>query len=581
MKGSAVIGLLQDEADMRTSHERSSEHYGVYATEILEHAGLTFTVLSRDDLSRGNLPPLVVLPYRLRLTAEESASMRRHAEEGGTVLAVGGVEGADDLFGVKTSRRHLNDGALHWPEGGLGLEPLGAPTWGGQLASVAEDADGIEVVLGELNAGDESTGPALVLRKVGRGVVCFLAVDVPRSVVTLQQGVPVLGDASSAPDGSAELEDSILKADDGAVIPWEFREQGPEGPAFLTPYGDLLRELMITALLECAQRTGTLLPMRWNWPNALPAVATLSYDTDSNEDPDGRKFLGVVRDLGVHGTWCVMYPGGYERGTYDAIRDYGDEIALHFDGLTTDLNGAPNCTWSRADFDHQHTWLMSETGAGKVISQKNHVTRWEGWVEFFRWVEASGIRVDQSKGPSKIGNLGFNFGTCQIWRPMEDALHGNRLLDVFELTFHTHDMHHSERRVALRREVLRAAKRVAGVAHFIFHPQRIHEQGQPEAIADIVAYGRELGVEWWTSERIWRWHTARRLADVGVERDGDDLVITVADAPEGLTLLLFGLDNGLTHDGQALETVHVHGRSAHRIVTPSGATEVRLSRRRS
>lgn len=200
----------------------------------------------------------------------------------------------------------------------------------------------------------------------------------------------------------------------------------------------------------------------------------------------------------------------------------------------------------------------------RVVSQKNHVTRWEGWLELFRWVERAGIAVDQTKGPSKVGNLGFNFGSCHLWRPLEDRRDGNRLMDVYELPFLTHDMHTSQRRVELRRLLVDRVKRHAGAAHFIFHPQRIHEEGMREALADLVSYARERGLECWTSERIVSWEKARRDATVGLSETDGKVRLESSAAPDGLTVLLFG--TGERFDGAEADRVQAFGCSAVRVV---------------
>lgn len=574
----APLGVLLDPQDRAWTWERSENHYGEYAREILAHAGLSFQPLERSDLM-GPLPKIVLLLYPVRLRPSEVAALESHVRSGGAVVACGGVEGGDALFGIRSSRRYLAEATLHWPEGGLELPGGTLPVWGAQLARAAA-SNGES--LGEVQSGADETGIAARWQPLGGGLTLYLAVDVARSVVTMQQGVPVMGDARGAPDGTAPIDDRLLKCDDGAVIDWAFRQETAEGPAFVTPYGDRLRELLLAALAACAEHLAVPLPMAWYWPDALPAVATLSFDTDSNEGPDGWAFLEVLEHLEVEGTWCVMYPGGYPRELYEAIAERGHEIALHFDGLTSDLKDVPHCGWSENDFQHQLEWLRQETSVEQVYSQKNHVTRWEGWLELFRWVERAGIEVEQSKGPSKIGNLGFTFGTCHPWRPLEDLRHDNRLMEVLELPFLTHDMHHSERRVALRRQLLDAVKAHAGVAHFIFHPQRIHERGMPEAIADLVRYGREQGVPWWTSERIGTWEACRREARVRTSvRQGDAALDIVIDgAPPGFTLLLFGLPDG---DYRAEPPVRLErgaylGRSALRLVTGAGKHELRLTR---
>src|SRR5581483_1526368 len=70
-------------------------------------------------------------------------------------------------------------------------------------------------------------------------------------------------------------------------------------------------------------------------------------------------------------------------------------------------------------------------------SNKNHYLRWEGDTEFFDWCVRRGIRLDQSKGVSKTGSAGFNFGTCHPYRAVDPE---ERVLPVLELPTPTQDL---------------------------------------------------------------------------------------------------------------------------------------------
>jgi len=250
-----------------------------------------------------------------------------------------------------------------------------------------------------------------------------------------------------------------------------------------------------------------------------------------------------------------MYPGGYERSVYTALAERGHEIALHYEAFSEQ----PHCAWGHADLQFQHEWLLRESGIAKIYSQKNHLTRWEGWTVFFRWLEAEGILVDQSKGPSKLGNMGFLFGTCHPWRPMDDALHQHHLFNLFEIPYLTVDMYGGTARAGLRRRLLDEAAAASGVAHFLFHPQRLDEPDMADAITDIVRYGQSRGLQWWTSERIGLWQCQR--ARIELRREGD-LTWSVGSPEEvaGVTLV-FPPSTQIALDGRAVDAVQtvVHG----------------------
>ena len=116
--------------------------------------------------------------------------------------------------------------------------------------------------------------------------------------------------------------------------------------------------------------------------------------------------LEQVNRCNVKTTWCTLYPGGYPREFYRTLQDQGFEIALHYDALT----GDPLTSWSKDNLILQHRWLLEEAGLKHITSNKNHYTRWENRLDFYRWCEELGIHSDQTRGPSKKGTIGFPLG---------------------------------------------------------------------------------------------------------------------------------------------------------------------------
>ena len=157
----------------------------------------------------------------------------------------------------------------------------------------------------------------------------------------------------------------------------------------------------------------------------------------------------------------------------------------------------------------QHRWLLQEAGLEHITSNKNHYTRWEGRLDFLRWCEEVGIQSDQTRGPSKKGSIGFPLGGSQPYFPLDDELDAPRFLNVLEVNMLTQDL------VVVcpaeyGRQLMDSAVRHYGVAHFLFHPAHIQKPMVFEALSALVDYGRSLGLEWWTSEQIYRWEMLRR-----------------------------------------------------------------------
>ena len=157
----------------------------------------------------------------------------------------------------------------------------------------------------------------------------------------------------------------------------------------------------------------------------------------------------------------------------------------------------------------QHCWLLKEAGLEHIASNKNHYTRWEGRLDFWRWCEQIGIHSDQTRGPSKKGAIGFPLGGSQPYFPLDDEAESPRLLNVLEVNMLTQDLV-----VVCPREYGRQLVDCVlphhGVAHFLFHPAHILKPGVADAFSDLVDYGRTQGLQWWTNEQIYQWEIARR-----------------------------------------------------------------------
>src|SRR5205085_6418156 len=275
---------------------------------------------------------------------------------------------------------------------------------------VAVEAVEAEILVAALDAHGRPTGRAAITeRRHGAGCAILIALDLTGSVVQIQQGRYVDTDASPAPDAGGGTTDGMLKAEDGMVLDWHLDRSPIPGlptPGFLHPVADELRELLIRSILYAAQQSGHTLPLLWYYPRNLPALGHLSHDTDGHNADLGRQLLHVLMEIDVRGTWCVIMPG-YPRELYEALREAGQEIALHFDALEM----GPLSEFTEPNLRAQYAWLKAASGIAP-ISNKNHYTRWEGRPQFFEWCDRLGIQAEQSRGPSKLGCAGFLFGTA-------------------------------------------------------------------------------------------------------------------------------------------------------------------------
>lgn len=483
-----------------------------YVREILEHAGVFYTEPGRDRLAQGRFDQAVLLFVgNVALSADEREKVEEHVAAGGAAVFVGYHSEAAELLGVRlaTARGAAEPGFVPLGEGYL--EPADHPITAGAGRPLhyfggvtVEPAGATVVTTARDELGRPDPRPVVTERRVGNGIAILLAADIPGAVAHIQQGTFILADRPSAADGTINTCDGILKCDDGCALHYTLDRDVPAGddvPCFAAPIADRWREVLIRSLLYAAQACGAPLPVLWYYPRNLPALAMLSFDSDGNDRALAKRHLDNCRRDGIRATWAIMEPG-YGEPFLRTLVDAGMQVGLHYNAL--DPSDRP--AWSRAAFERQLGFLRKKLGEQTAPCNKNHYTRWEGRLEFYRWCAENGIVIDESRGPSKRGGIGFPFGSCHPWFPMEDD--GERL-PVMEITFLTQDLGVMTPPAYGRRftDWVLAAH---GVAHLLFHPAHSAKEGVAEAMADFVSYARSLGMELWTDAEIHAWETARR-----------------------------------------------------------------------
>jgi hypothetical protein len=290
----------------------------------------------------------------------------------------------------------------------------------------------------------------------------------------------------------------------------------------------------------------------------VPAVGCISHDSDGNKPEQGWAMLEQVKMAGIRTTWCMMFPCGYPRTLYDAVRAADCEVALHYDATKS----AADPQWGFDLLVKQLEGLKMNSGVREILSNKNHYTRWEGRLDFFRWCEKVGLKADGTMGPSKQGGCGFPRGTCQPWRPLDEETAPSRFLEVYEIPLITQDLNvhlPAGRAPAL----LDQAVAHGGLAHFLFHQAHIQKPGMADAMRTPVKEGRQRGMEWWTHAEVWRWETARRgVRLIEATADGKKLCVKLAtDQPlKDATLIMHdpdGRQRRLTRDLPATTVVEI------------------------
>lgn len=529
------IGILLDHRIEDQRYRYGLNVFEKYIGEVLSHAGIPFEWLNNTHHMLESFFDLVIVAAAPN-DEVTSQTIWKYAERGGIVVSYAGVNALAKRLGFMKAAQ-LSMGYAHLPINLGDTRPLrfqDAVPWIQNQKQVEErdwgpgarDSNALEIAFEEWGAvasepNGTTVGSALQRFQVGKGSIERWSIDVPGTIVGLQQGTaPIYDDGIPAPDGSAPVDEGLWKADDQVELDWKHdrlnTEQG--APYFAHPYADLWREAIVGHILQRIAQKGKYLPFIDYWPEGISKVATLSHDSDRNWDEDAIATMEILKEQGIQTTWCMMKPG-YSAWIYPKIKEAGHELALHFNS-----NVNEGGCWSEEDFKRQAQWLQVQV-IPSPVSNKNHMTRYEGWGELFQWCEACGIESDQTRGPSKQGNAGFLFGTCHPYFPIAWSNERNRFYNVLEIGFLTQDLPQFTD-VGVIVPFLEEVSKVKGVAHFLFHQGRL--QRFPEvrdALRLVVKEARERGFTFWTGGQINNWERERRnIRIIGISEDGNVLV---------------------------------------------------------
>lgn len=509
-----------------------------YVEEILSQAGLPWESRDAAFLEVGGRPAVIVLAGDGRLDAPSRAWLEGIVHDGAGLVVTGGTWGLDDLLGVAATGDDIafitGRDAAHPITRGL--------------------ESSLHVFHGQAVRATSGTAIArgVITHRPGHGATVAIGANLPASVLHIQLGRAIHEDGDPAPDGTAPIDEGILKTDDGIVLDWtadRIRSAPPalvpdcpgkdpaypdgDTPWFGLPVADELRALLLNAIHWAAAETGQMLPLLAPWPRQIPAVGLISHDSDGNLDAGAHSTLAVLAEAGIHSTWCHMwgpdFPSQYDPATFGRIHDAGHEFALHYNAVTHDGG-----TWGRDHFARQAAYVRNEGGVDGFVSNKNHYLRWEGKLDFFHWLVDEGIQADQCKGPSKKGNVGYPHGSGLPWFPLDPDT--GETIDVLEIPLQFQDLWLTAP-AYLNAHTITQAVRHHGVAHFLYHQVHIHTKPDVvTALLHTVAVGRANGLEWWTSAEINDWQRLRRL--ITVRQEDDRLLVTSPVAVPGATFVV-------------------------------------------
>lgn len=518
--------------------------YSHYLYKILDYLGYSYTSWDHASWIRCRPTGTAIV---IGGTDHENWSNICHdfVQSGNSLLVIGDSYGLQDIFGIRMTGR-IHEGWIEWGDAPLAEELKSSFHFFGARSFECMDATVQQYGTLISRNGGTSTSPALIIRELGKGMAALLNFDLMKTFCLIQQGLPVIVDGPAAPDGSGAIDEGILKTDDGSVLDWvRDREAVEQIPFYLHPILDEIRCMLNRLLVLLEHHAGCRLVQKWYWPNGLNGIGHISHDTDGNNTAHAETMLHWLKRANVRSTWCIIMPG-YEQAINDRIVNEGHEVALHYNALEEEIEES---RWSEEHFLIQLKMLQEQFPDYNIITNKNHYLRWEGDVQFYKWCERAGIKVEQSKGGTKQGNKGFLAGTSHPYVPISNAYDNNRCFDIISLPTLAWDPPFETR--CNEREayaLMERSRDVYGVAHFLFHPTTMAvmpEGVAGELLVKLVEYGRKLGMEWWTSEQIWLWFQSRTQSQVRIVKETKEimtLTISTESTVNGFTVLISVVD---------------------------------------
>lgn len=493
--------------------------------EILDHLRIPFQKIESLQPIENSDYDLIIAGF-VPETREAADILLRYMEEGGAVLSMANCNYLAPYFGYRRGNT-LHVGYADGAESKYKqLRFLKAVPWNPQKDAVEPSSQSGSFC--EKRADGASLGSLFQQFPVGAGTFDRCTVDIAETIVKLQQGsAPLFEDGPPPLDGSADTQDRHLKVDDHIQLDWDddrlYTETGQ--PYFAYPYADLWREIFVQYVVKLALQKDLTLPFVGYWPDGVANVATISHDSDGNKDEYASSALKILKQEGIQSTWCMLVPG-YSQEMYQQIINDGHELAFHYNAVEEDEG-----TWGQEAFHSQFAQLQADLPNVDLVSNKNHLTRFRGWGELFEWCEETGIQSDQTKGSSKKGNSGFLFATCHPYFPIAWANDKNRFYDVLEIGFLTPDMNTGKwADDSVVQPYLDQAKRVKGVAHFLFHQIHLHRsENVRKAFKKVTDKIRENEFVCWTGREINDWERLRRTIQIH-QSDNDQRFAFHADS---------------------------------------------------
>jgi hypothetical protein len=513
--------------------------------EALDHAGLRYETITEISLREVSRYHVLVLCGAGRLSHTEVNSVAEWLKKGGTVICSGSTWGLETQLGLHTDSVHRSNAVMSpgksdpvWPDGTEQIR-----FFGGQVATATHCE-----VLGKV--GDFV---GISRRKTTKATAIFLAPHVGQTLQLMQYGKAVECDSIGPSDGSAQLDNGILRAEDGTVLDYErdrHRVEGCDTPFFGYPHSDAVREMLIRAIVQSIDARGLSTPIFWQWPRGVRGTAMMTVDCQEFDREHVNTLHRMLAMFGAPATWMIALPG-YSVDVYRAMKAWEHEVGLLY--LTEQLG------WSDEKFKMQWTALSRLSGQSGLNAARAYDGRWRGFKRFYEMCEIGGARASLSKGGRQPGTSGFLFGTSHPFVPARKD--GSPSL-VTEMPYSAYNPGLVTPDPVCEMLVYRTSSRY-GCFHFSIPSNSIASPEAAGSLRRILSVCKQARLDFITPEQVHRYERGRRQLRVTQKllEDEGTLVISSDVEMAGLAILINGSRLSAEYRGKEMivETVERYG----------------------
>lgn len=468
-------------------------------------------------------------------------------EAGGVLVVSGGTWGLEPALSVAPwpgSEHPSNDilipeddTAAYWPEGVPWIRFMGG-AYAGEL--------GCRVL------ARNSAGRPLVTE--GKRAYLF-GPHVGRTMSMMQLGTAVECDGVGPNDGSARLDDGVLRAEDGIVLSFDAdRVAIGDGAAFFgLPHADALKEAWLRLILHAVESAGLASVMLWPWRNNADATAVLTTECEEFNPEHVDQACRHLAMLNVSAAWCVGLPG-YSLAVYRALKQRDHEVGLLF--ATENLVG-----WQPERMRVQCTALSRASGISTFSSICPVQGRWRGRDTFYDLVAHAHGRLSLAKGGRQPGLAGFPFGTCQPYWPTRPT---GGTYPVLEIPYALYQPGIVSP-LSTVDPIVRMVRQRHGCLHVTIASDTLMQPNGVSGLRNVVTAAHECGVQFSLPERIYGFEQARRGVTVALDQgpEGPIIALTSDEGVSGLSVLVSGRPMEASFDAKPVDSLHVQrlGRS--------------------